>query len=226
MYSVLDLSVSPSGKGASNDPIYRDLDLNLKDFWDKVYSENFLNWQGDKSKSGRGSEGEDAVTKINIVDMLIAEFKLSTIIDIGCGDFYWASNLENMSSLDKYIAIDVSKYIIAENKKNNKINNVEFINANMSNEDENSKFSNEEIDLCIMFDVLGHCLQEEIDSIVKFLVNSKIKNLLINQLDKDASLWDGKNKNVRNLPVNIEKHADFKFIHKFRINSIDLYRLR
>jgi hypothetical protein len=226
MYSVLDLSKNAIGKCKSSDPEYIDLDLDLTTLWDKVYSENFLNWQGDKSKSGPGSEGEDAYLKTNIVDMIIAEFKLNTIIDIGCGDFYWASKLENMFSLDKYIAIDVSKYIIEENKYKYKIPQVSFFNSNMSNEEENKQFINEDIDLCIMFDVLGHCLQNEIDNIINFLMNSKIKYLLINQLEKENVIWDGKNKNVRNMPIHIEKHDGFKFKSVFKINSIDFYKLR
>jgi 2-polyprenyl-3-methyl-5-hydroxy-6-metoxy-1,4-benzoquinol methylase len=226
MYTVLDLGHSPNGKGSTFEEKYIDIDIDIRNLWDKIYRDNYLNWQGEKSKSGRGSEGKDADSKLNIIDMIISRLKVKNIMDIGCGDFYWASKLKKLNMLNKYFAIDVSNYIIEENKMKYKFDNVEFLNIDMSNKKENNLFLNQDIDLVILLDVLGHCIQNEIDNIINFLMNSKVKYLVINNIRKDWTLWDGEKKNIRNLPVHIEKHKLFNFKDVYKIDSFDFYSLR
>jgi len=144
------------------------------------------------------------------------------------------SKIDNLHKIKRYVGVDISTECIRENEEKYKdINNVEFFISNFSNKNENKFFESnngKSWDLVLMFDILNHCIQDEIDEMVDFILRSNIKYFLINnhpleimkyedELHVNANEmgiwwpghWDGKSKYSRNMPVHLELHPRFNF---------------
>jgi SAM-dependent methyltransferase len=67
------------------------------------------------SLSGLGSELENTKTIRQRLPRLLAEIGAKTVLDVGCGDFNWMSNVELGCA---YIGIDIAPEVIALNKLN------------------------------------------------------------------------------------------------------------
>ena len=216
--------------------MWNDLDLETSELWNKVYGENFLNWQHPDSKSGTGTVRE-ADRRIEVINGFIDKYKIESILDIGCGDLYWAERL-NQKKIKRYAAVDISTVCVGENLWK-ETDTLEIYQCNMADSKDNyrfhsprtTKYPKNEWDMVMLFDILNHCIQEEIDQIINFLLKAKIKYVLTNNFslkrmefenDKFKNTpeetgvwwpghWDGKSKNVRNMPINLELHPKWKF---------------
>ena len=112
-YKVLDLETYKAGIGTSTRPMWKDLELQPKELWDKVYDENYLNWWHTDSKSGEGTVKE-ADRRIRVINNILEDYEIENILDIGCGDLYWAKKL-NLDKIKRYAAVDISERCVAEN---------------------------------------------------------------------------------------------------------------
>ena len=238
-YFVSDLSAYATGIGATSRPIWLDEGFvgwehnSVADLWDRVYRDNYLNWQSPESKSGYGTV-MNAGFRIECINKIIEKYNIESILDIGCGDLFWMSKIDNLHKIKRYVGVDISTECIRENEEKYKdINNVEFFISNFSNKNENKFFESnngKSWDLVLMFDILNHCIQAEIDEMVDFILRSNIKYFLINnhpleimkyedELHVNANEmgiwwpghWDGKSKYSRNMPVHLELHPRFNF---------------
>lgn len=105
-------------------------------FWENRYASG--------GNSGKGSYGRLALYKANIINSLISEFNINSIIELGCGDGNQTSLLEH--DVD-YLGLDISPTVIEQNLKtffldqkkdfllfdSNRIKNIGvFLNADMA----------------------------------------------------------------------------------------------
>ncbi len=54
------------------------------------------------------------------------------------------------------------------------------------------KYPKNEWDLVMMFDILNHCIQEEIDEIINFLLNANVKYVLTNNFSLKRMEFENK----------------------------------
>jgi SAM-dependent methyltransferase len=78
-----------------------------RSFWDKRYS------VAPQLGSGRGSRGYAAVRKNELVRRAIREHKITSILDIGCGDLCWLDG--EIAEACIYLGCDISEIIIERN---------------------------------------------------------------------------------------------------------------
>ena len=141
-------------------------------YFDKVFDNNL--WNGEQSRSGPGSEGICANDKILCLKFILQKFNIKSIVDIGCGDMFWMKDLivEN-SDVISYIGVDVSHSVIKENKRKAFPDHIQFKHTTEID------FERVEADSFIAFDVFGHMLHEEIVELLKRIIKSNVKYLIV-----------------------------------------------
>ena len=126
-------------------------------------------WQDikDGSVSGAGSNqiSTEKVRK-ELMDF-ISQNKISSIIDIPCGDWQWMSMLD-LSNIN-YIGYDVVEDLIISNIKNYKSTNVNFEVKNLIND------KLPKSDLIIVRDMLNHLNDADINKCITNLYNSDFR---------------------------------------------------
>lgn len=60
--------------------------------------------------SGAGSRGREAMEKVELVQKIIHDLGIHSVLDLGCGDGYVASFLE----VDTYVGFDISEHALQE----------------------------------------------------------------------------------------------------------------
>ena len=89
-----------------------------REIFSEIYSQN--KWgrptQGVSFYSGPGSYGEASKKYVSYVRKFIQQHKISSVTDVGCGDFHIGRQLcENLDI--KYTGVDVVEDLIAHNQK-------------------------------------------------------------------------------------------------------------
>lgn len=132
--------------------------LSVEDSFDKIYQHGY--W-GSGMSSGSGSHGPMAVGFVNLMQQIIAQNKIRSIADIGCGDFAVGSQLTGL--VERYNAYDVSGVILDRNR------------ARFS-ELKNTRFQK----LNIIEDVPGRTDLLFIRQVLQHLTNSQVEQALCN----------------------------------------------
>ena len=144
--------------------------------FDEVYAKGV--WGKDEkgdSSSGLGSH-DSALIKpyIEKVVSLLEEKNIGVIVDLGCGDFNVGKHF--VSYCSDYIACDVSTVILERNKKKYGIDNVQFLNLDLSKD----RLPKGEI--AFVRQVLQHLSNNDIKNFVTDLQNSiPYKYLLVTE---------------------------------------------
>jgi 2-polyprenyl-3-methyl-5-hydroxy-6-metoxy-1,4-benzoquinol methylase len=139
-------------------------------------------WQND---SGTGSDPKNAKEWIDVVNSIINEKNIKSILDIGCGDWRIGKEL-NLDNIN-YLGLDASSDII--NKiKHNKKSNIKFINYDA----ELYKFHN--VDLILIKDVLQHLSSDSVKNILSKVFEYAKYALICNDFNKD-------NENLNNCKI-------------------------
>ena len=84
----------------------------MQHLFEKIYS--LHSWYNDESISGPGASLKQTETVRTILPKLMEELKISTILDIPCGDFNWMKEID--LSHFHYTGADVVNEIINQNK--------------------------------------------------------------------------------------------------------------
>jgi hypothetical protein len=71
-------------------------------------------WQGDESRSGRGSSLAQTQVVIAALPALLARHRVRSMLDIPCGDFHWMSRVD-LSGVD-YVGADIVPELIEANR--------------------------------------------------------------------------------------------------------------
>ncbi len=135
-------------------------DKDIKDVFTEIYRENF--WLGTKSRSGQGSTlGTTAVIRQEL-SQLFDMFKIESILDAGCGDYYWMRTVDMKGRL--YFGADIVPEMIEKNRECFADDNHHFLCLNLA-EDILPK-----VDMVICRDVLAHL---DAQTVCKVLRNLK-----------------------------------------------------
>jgi len=129
-------------------------------------------WKGSESVSGYGSGVDYTRNLRNQLKSIIRDYEVSSILDIACGDCNWIKEFFNQDGL-KYVGIDIVKPLIARNESLFRSHQVKFLNLDVTNSE--IPFA----DLVICRDLLFHLPNKEILKVLRKVVNSSSKYLLI-----------------------------------------------
>jgi len=112
----------------------------------EVYKQHV--WGNGPSLSGEGSDLEHTKTLRNELPNLLQEFKVESMLDIPCGDFYWLKEV-NLDFLT-YIGADIVEHIIQENNNKYAKKNRTFMKLDISN------YNLPKVDLIFCRDLFQH----------------------------------------------------------------------
>lgn len=88
----------------------------LKQEWTKDFHGRLdLHRKGMQSIAGYGSSTWNVRIIVNVLPIIFEEYRIKTMLDVPCGDFYWMKNVD-LSSV-KYIGADLVDEQIAYNKE-------------------------------------------------------------------------------------------------------------
>jgi SAM-dependent methyltransferase len=135
-------------------------DKDIKDVFAEIYRENF--WLGTKSRSGQGSTLVTTAVIREELPQLFDMFKIETILDAGCGDYYWMRTVDMKSRL--YFGVDIVPEMIEKNREHFADDNHHFLCLNLA-EDLLPR-----VDMVICRDVLAHL---DAQTVCKVLRNLK-----------------------------------------------------
>ena len=172
-----------------------------KDVFTEIYNNN--HWKSAESISGPGSELEQTKTLREELEKLLAEMKITSVLDIPCGDFKWMQKI-NWSKIH-YTGADIVEELIKKNKAQHQDeNNLKFIVLDLL------KDKLPEADLIITRDFLVHLSYEDIFAALKNIKSSGCKYLLTttfpdHSLNYDIKTGDWRTLNLQQQPFNFPK---------------------
>ena len=149
----------------------------------QIYKTNY--WNDTESKSGTGSSLKSTENIRKELPLLLKEFKINSLLDIPCGDFFWLKKI--IDDLDiNYLGGDIVEDIIGNNKKfeNHKI---KFKRIDLLND------SLPDTDLILCRDCLFHFSYEDINKTFNNLKKTNFRYLLITNHDLENKNIDNKN---------------------------------
>lgn len=183
--------------------IFKNIFIRLRDIFIELYLKmltekkkfeiiyKYSYWRSNKSESVSGYGSSIAATKILLENLenFIKNEDIKKIFDAPCGDFFWIKKL-NFENID-YLGGDIVVDLIKENKQNNTINNVNFIQFDILNNIPSN------FDLIINRDCLVHfknqdvvlALKNFIKSDSKFFASTTYPNLKENFISKLPDNW-------------------------------------
>jgi glutaredoxin-related protein len=164
-------------------------------FFTDVYKNNL--WGGRDSKSGTGSEGNFAEEKIILIQDIIKEYNIQSIIDIGCGDLNWMKIILEKTKIN-YTGIDLVESLLNDNKKKAPEHCFEILDFNKIYK----------ADLLIIFDVFGHQLHNEVIEMINYINKLDVKYVLVTNRINNETLYYNINKS-RHEGINIEKYNEW-----------------
>lgn len=97
-------------------------DTFLQEKFTHIYDTNY--WQSEQSVSGRGAELEQTVVLREELSRLFEKYKIATVLDLPCGDFYWMQHVD-LSSV-QYIGGDIVAPLIEQNREKYPQPTIEF----------------------------------------------------------------------------------------------------
>ena len=128
--------------------------INRLTFTEKIFHKKYfdknLSWYHPKiseSLSGDGSGSKQTAVIRKKIPLIIKKYKIKTIFDAACGDFYWMKFIINNKI--NYVGADIVKKLIEINKKKYGKKNIKFIHSDFIKEVPKT-------DLIICRDVLSH----------------------------------------------------------------------
>jgi SAM-dependent methyltransferase len=80
-----------------------------------------------KSVSGKGSSLVNTLHLKNELKIFFREKKIKKILDIGCGDFNWMSNLLKDIEYESYLGVDIVKQLVDDNSEKYGSEKVKFL---------------------------------------------------------------------------------------------------
>ena len=123
-----------------------------KVFFNKYYNPKYTWCRSDKGPSCVGSDNYTTKILRSKLPIFIKKYKIKSILDAGCGDFYWMKNI-NLIKIN-YYGLDIVSKLIEKNKKLYSKKNITFFKSNLV------KDKLPKVDLIICRDVLTRSSQK------------------------------------------------------------------
>ncbi|MBA3611818.1 MAG: class I SAM-dependent methyltransferase [Nitrospirales bacterium] len=134
----------------------------------EIFKEN--KWRGKWSVSGSGSDLEQTKTIVKELPIILKDFKISTMLDIPCGDFFWMKTVDLKSV--HYIGADIVAELVEENLYLYQTHDIDFGKFNLL------KDELPEVDLIFCRDCLVHFSYSDIFRALKNMSRSGATYLL------------------------------------------------
>lgn len=143
--------------------------LSTKEVFTAIYKTN--HWKSSESISGKGSEIAQTKSLIKDLNKLLVDMKVTSVLDIPCGDFKWMQRVE-LESID-YHGADIVEELIYKNKEQHKErNNLKFSVLNLIHD------TLPKMDIIIVRDCFVHLSFEDIYKAIKNIKSSGCRYLL------------------------------------------------
>lgn len=172
--------------------------LPIQDVFTSIYRDN--HWRGRRSVSGTGSDSEQTNEVRRILEGIIDQYEIASILDVPCGDFNWMNEVQFPNRM-KYFGGDIVEELIISNKRKYSDNTRTFQWTDITCSPLPA------IDLVFCRDCLVHFSYQDIDRAIANIKNSRSKYLLTTTFPN----W--KNRNIVSgnwRPINLQA-APFTF---------------
>ncbi|TBX66361.1 class I SAM-dependent methyltransferase [Flavobacterium silvisoli] len=176
-------------------------DMSPQETFRHIYETN--HWNSKESISGGGSEINQTITLIKDLEEIISDKKITSLLDVPCGDFNWMKEV-NMPST-QYIGGDIVEDLIKRNSENFKDRtNVTFKVVDLI------KDPLPQSDLIFVRDCLVHLSYDNIFSAIQNIKSSGCKYLMtttFTECDKNTDIVTGnwRKINLEKKPFNFPK---------------------
>lgn len=139
--------------------------------YEKIFSEilNSKFWSAGETICGSGSKKENTHSVVSFLDEFIEEKKITSILDLGCGDLNWIG--ESIKNLKRYIGVDLGFEMLEKNGDN--FPNFKFHKKDILSFMSEFNEKNGQIEVIICRDVLVHLDIEYVKSFLQEVSNSK-----------------------------------------------------
>jgi SAM-dependent methyltransferase len=156
----------------------------VKDVFTRIYMENLWGGKVGQYRSGDGSTEHHALLYADAVKTFIKEKHITSVADLGCGDFMVGSKL-HMKNL-KYIGVDIVEDLIKRNRQQYETIDIKFHCLDIITDDL------PDAELCLIRQVLQHLSNSQIISILQKI--KKYKYILITEHYPKPGLYFSPNK--------------------------------
>jgi SAM-dependent methyltransferase len=168
--------------------------MNTLNYWENRYKNN--------GNSGAGSYGRLAEFKADVINNFIAENKITSVIEFGCGD----GNQLSLFEILFYIGYDVSQSVIAklQEKFNADMNKLFYHISNYN--------SGVKSELTLSLDVIYHLLEEDVFSdYMQKLFDTSSKYVIIYSCNRNDIVSD--------------QHIRFRVFLKWALENVPEFKL-
>ena len=101
----------------------------MQEVFTSIYQSNY--WGDQESKSGPGSNKEQTAVVKGVIEKVILEYQIKSVLDIPCGDFNWMKDVDLANCI--YTGGDIVQSLIAHNQKNyQRREEISFIHLNLA----------------------------------------------------------------------------------------------
>jgi len=143
--------------------------------------------------SGKGSYGDRAIFKTDVLNEFIKKNNIKSIIDLGCGD----GNIASMLNIEKYVGLDISKTAMDTFKERNPDKEVLYYSRN--NIKNLKKTTN---DLVMSIDVLFHLIEKSVfKQYLQDLFALPSKYVIIYSSNQEVENTEEHVKHIKFLPI-------------------------
>ena len=152
----------------------------------RIYDANY--WNGEVSRSGRGSDPDQTHFLVPLLINLIKQRDIASVLDLGCGDLCWMQHV--LPVIDKYTGVDIVQDAIDKNRAVFGNDNVQFVC------DDVTRVGILHVDLIFCRDAICHMTYKDAFRLINHVRMSSAKWFLTTTFD-----WDGMvNPEEHNLP--------------------------
>ena len=203
-----------------------------KKIFTSIYKSNHWVQNGNKlsdehvSVSGHGSNintDQFYMLKDNFIK-IIKDYKISSILDMPCGDFLWIKRIIENKDID-YLGVDIVEELIINNKKKYQSKNINFQTCDIIDFKTNKYF-----DLIIIRDLFIHIKNNDIIKILDNLKLMNVKYIALNTysdiINNDVVVGQHRKVNLLKEPFNLDKPIHFfqdyehdKYFYLYDLNT-------
>ena len=202
----------------------------MEDIFTNIYETNIWGNNGNKHYSGSSGNGSSISYNekyIKILKKIINDYNISTIVDLGCGDFRIGRLLYDDIDII-YTGYDTYKKVIDYNITQYPAPKYTFKHLDIYTYKENII----EGDMCILKDVIQHWTEEEIYIFLDYLTESKkFKYILLINCENWPHRWSRQGRTNKNIQDSVS-HCKRKLNHnslplkKYNAIKIDNYKAK
>ncbi len=185
-----------------------------KDIFTDIYTKN--KWKDIYSFSGTGSNLEQTKTILNELPKLFVKYKIKSILDIPCGDFYWMKEFKFKDI--KYLGGDIVPELVIKNNKKFSKKNIKFKILDLTSD------SLPYADLIFCRDCLVHLSYKDIFKSLNIIRKSNCKyfmttNFLERISNKDIATGSWRTINLCKPPFNFSEPIENLYENCTEVNN-------